>query len=319
MTPDFDTGDKQDIKPCVVPSIEEVINEFLRKFNSTHTVRRYKKVLQDFFLFSRVLLLTDLADIRFDKLLDLIRDYSGRTKSNRSRLNTLNIIRSFFNYLIFTYNYPKNPVSKQIFDMKQERNTSSTPSLSEVDIIKLLDCLKEKICKSQKDYRDYLLISTMLITSLRISEAIQISLDQIKCDNITGHYYVEIYQKNNRVRKVLIPGKLLQDYREYGEKFEITSFIFTSMKNNVSSRKRLTQQGCYKIVRKKIKEYLNKDKISNHSLRKSFIELANKRRLSPVSIAKATGHSTLQMIKYYDTSEELLDNATSDIAKVLLY
>ena len=37
-----------------------------------------------------------------------------------------------------------------------------------------------------------------------------------------------------------------------------------------------------------------------------------------MSIIKATGHSTLNMSKYYDTSDELADNVISKIAQALL-
>ena len=76
--------------------------------------------------------------------------------------------------------------------------------------------------------------------------------------------------------------------------------------------------GSYKNSKKKSKQYLERNYICNHSLRKSFIELANKRGLSPVYVAKSTGHSTIQMIKYYDTTEELADNASDDIGDFLL-
>ncbi|MEW6215876.1 MAG: site-specific integrase, partial [Nitrospirota bacterium] len=204
------------------------------------------------------------------------------------------------------------------FDMKLDRNSSSTVSLSEVEVIQLLNELRKHKTESQKSYRDYLLVTTMLTTSLRIAEVLQMDVSFIRSDNITGQSYMEIIQKKNRVRKVLIPQKLLEEYMEYAGKHEIKGPVFTNIKNNVSESMVLTQKGSYKIIKGLVEKYLNKSGIGNHSLRKSFIELANKRRISPVSIMKATGHSTLQMIKYYDTTDELSDNASSDIAKVLL-
>jgi len=298
------------IKTYNIPSIYDVIEEFLRKFNSPHTIRRYRKVLYEFCSFARVNLITDLRHVRFDNMLALIRDYTESITVNRSRINTLAILKSFFNYLQFTYNYPKNPVSKQIFDMRLEQNSSSTCSLSEIEIIKLMDALRQNRDRRQKDYRDYLLIGTMLTTSLRISEVLQIDAGKIQTDNITGQYYIEVLQKKNRLRKVLIPRKLMEDYQQYAREYSINGPLFTTMKNNVSDSTCLTQAGCYKIIRSVVREYIGKQGIGNHSMRKSFIELANKRKLSPVSIMKATGHSTLQMIKYYDTSDELANNAT---------
>ncbi|MEQ8225883.1 MAG: hypothetical protein ABRQ37_26460 [Candidatus Eremiobacterota bacterium] len=44
----------------------------------------------------------------------------------------------------------------------------------------------------------------------------------------------------------------------------------------------------------------------------------NNRKFSLIFIMKATCHSTLQMVKYYDTSDELADNATVEMAEALL-
>jgi len=49
--------------------------------------------------------------------------------------------------------------------------------------------------------------------------------------------------------------------------------------------------------------------ITPHSLRKTFIELALDAKEDYINIANATGHSTLEMIKYYDTRSKLEKNA----------
>lgn len=55
--------------------------------------------------------------------------------------------------------------------------------------------------------------------------------------------------------------------------------------------------------------------ITPHSLRKTFIELALNNNEDFISIINATGHATVEMVKYYDTRDCLKNNAIHSIAR----
>lgn len=57
--------------------------------------------------------------------------------------------------------------------------------------------------------------------------------------------------------------------------------------------------------------------ITPHSLRKTFIELALNNKEDFISIINATGHSTVEMINYYDTRSALKNNAIHSIATLI--
>jgi len=53
-----------------------------------------------------------------------------------------------------------------------------------------------------------------------------------------------------------------------------------------------------------------------HSLRKAFIEHALDLGSDLVSIANATGHSSIEMVKYYDTRDRLKNNAIHEVSRL---
>jgi integrase len=58
-------------------------------------------------------------------------------------------------------------------------------------------------------------------------------------------------------------------------------------------------------------------KISPHSLRKTFIELALDNNQDLIAISNATGHRTIEMVKYYDTRDRLKNNAVNSLAGLI--
>ena len=58
-------------------------------------------------------------------------------------------------------------------------------------------------------------------------------------------------------------------------------------------------------------------KISPHSLRKTFIELALDNGDDLISICNATGHGSVEMVKYYDTRSRLKNNAVNSLGGLI--
>ncbi len=64
-------------------------------------------------------------------------------------------------------------------------------------------------------------------------------------------------------------------------------------------------------------EIVPEKKITPHSLRKTFIELALDNGDNLISIANATGHNSIDMISYYDTRDKLKNNAINSLAGLI--
>jgi len=178
-----------------------VIFEFLKRFekeNKTeeklnYTQKAYLSDLYPFFIGLNVKQLKDLSFVHYSDLSNNITDYintfkkieDGRIKNPRTINRKLYAIRSFFNFLVKKYNYPKNPVD--FIPLKTEHK-SSTEILNEVEIRSILDYLKITYLKAEKldqkilNLRNYLLFG-MLTLSLRRSEVVNLLWDNIDFEN----------------------------------------------------------------------------------------------------------------------------------------
>ena len=57
--------------------------------------------------------------------------------------------------------------------------------------------------------------------------------------------------------------------------------------------------------------------ITPHSLRKTFIELALDNGDDLIAICNATGHESVEMVKYYDTRDRLKNNAINSLSGLI--
>jgi site-specific recombinase XerD len=132
-------------------NINEVIEDFTISFNSIKTQKRYKTVLKQFFEILEVQQLEQLADVPlvevkrvFDSLKESKSHYDEHNTTHLLNPSTINniayIIKSFFNYLIDYYNYPKNPLSS--YKPLKTKEHSSTQSLDRVELLEILKYAK---------------------------------------------------------------------------------------------------------------------------------------------------------------------------------
>jgi len=131
--------------------ITEVIKDFTGSFNSQKTQGRYQTVLKQFFELLEVQKLEELSDIHivevkkcFDVFREIKSKYDEHNISHLLNPSTINniayIIKSFFNYLVDYYNYPKNPLSS--YKPLKTKEHSSTQSLDRVELLEILKCAK---------------------------------------------------------------------------------------------------------------------------------------------------------------------------------
>ena len=309
-------------------NIIEVIWDFISSFNSLKTQKRYKTVLVEFFELLEIKQLDELWNIHitevkniFDKFRANKSKFDEENKShllNPSSINNIAyIIKSFFNYLIDYYNYPKNPLSA--FKPLKTKEHSSTHSLDRgelLDIIKqakmdYLDILvkSDKVKKHLTKLRNYLIFG-LLALSLRREEICNIKWDDLQEDS-----YFLIQQKWGSFKYIPIPSWLLDFLLKFRTEKTINNYtshyIFTPFVNSYADNlnkpisadyiMEITQNMCTKLSIDK--------KITPHSFRKSFIEISLNKNENYNNIMNATGHKTSQMIRYYDFRDKVKNNA----------
>jgi len=91
------------------------------------------------------------------------------------------------------------------------------------------------------------------------------------------------------------------------------------VKNNKTKEldKPITTEYIFEMVKKIAFKIVPDKKITPHSFRKTFIELALNNKEDFISIINATGHATVEMVKYYDTRDTLKNNAIHSIARII--
>ena len=95
--------------------------------------------------------------------------------------------------------------------------------------------------------------------------------------------------------------------------------MFSPVCNTVTGNlnKPINANYIYDLVTKTVFLVTKGGRATPHSFRKSFIEIALNNSEDFISIINATGHSTVEMVKYYDTRDTLKHNAAHQMAKFI--
>lgn len=305
-------------------SIDDVLDGFLATKRSENTKRAYARDISDLFEKLKVGSLDQLANIMFHDLVKLIHDHldelteydesTGRPINPKTTNRKAYALSSFFKYLIHSYEYPKNPLDQYQAHKVDKRSTTSSMTRSEVlDVISYMD---KRHKESQTAFRDYLTICSLAVLALRRNELVGIKWTDLDLDKSS----VNVFQKGGAYKLLPVPGNLLKKMLEYRSNYEpVSEYLFSPVRNNStkSLKKPLNTSYIYQLVQKVVSKVANGKQATPHSFRKTFIELALNNQEDFISIINATGHSTVEMVKYYDTRDTLKNNAVHGMAKLI--
>lgn len=304
-------------------SIGDVIDQFVATKRSKNTRRAYAKDLGDVFEFLVINELYELGQIQFHELVERLHDHLEQISKFDEKTNrivnpkTVNrkayAISSFFKFLIHTYEYPKNPL--ETYQNHKSDGRSNTPSLTGADVIDVISHLEGEHQKNQTKFRNYLAICCLAVLALRRNELVGLKWSDFNF----GDSSVNVFQKGGTYKLLPVAPKLLKIIIQYREKYEHGSYVFAAVNksNNDGLSKPLSAQYIYEIVVKTVFKVTKGKKATPHSFRKSFIEIALNNGEDFISIINATGHSTVEMVKYYDGRDTLKNNAAHGMAKYI--
>jgi len=304
--------------------ILDVIESFTQLKNSRHTQRSYRSDITGFFKSLDVVFLLDFGVLPYPQVVDQVKAYlSENTKKDSQSSRVLNpktinrkaySLSAFFNYLIHVYGYPKNPI-KHFTAHKTERR-STTTSLTRAEVIDFLAFAKAEHRLSETKFRNYLILVFMFALALRRDEVSNLKWDDVDFQQQT----VNVYQKGGSFKLLPLPIGvilLLDEFkRQYGD---LCPYVFHPVRNNRTGElnKPIRTEYIFEMVKKIALQVVPDKRITPHSFRKTFIELALNNKEDFISIINATGHSTVEMVKYYDTRDSLKNNAIHSIATII--
>lgn len=306
-------------------TIEQVVEEFLSLKNSEQTKRAYRSDVLDFFDKLKINFLSELGRIQYHEVVRLVLNYINSFKKAEKyypdrviNAKTINrkaySLSSFFKFLVNVYNYPKNPVAN--FTPLKVHRRSTTESLTRGEIYEVLDYLKNNKDKDERHFRNYLMFLFMFLLALRRNEVANLQWKDINLDRQS----IMVFQKGGTYKELPLPDNLLKLLREFQNKHgKPSQFIFHPVVNNRTNDtlKPVSTDLIFKIVREVLSEVIPDKNITPHSFRKTFIELALNNNQDFISIINATGHTSIEMVKYYDTRDKLKNNAVNSFGGMI--
>ncbi len=306
----FDTARTADF------SLSDLYESFLLQQRSVETKRSYRCVR--LFLDSLPIdkaTLGDLRQLSYEKVGFHIALYlDGYKKSEPNTHRVLNggsvnqkryALSSFFEYLTLSHAYPLNPVDA--YPKYPARKRSNTEILTEVQLLDLFQMLSKNYRKSQAQFRDYLIIRGLFHLALRRNELAGLRWGDIDFSNHT----VMMIQKGHTEKLLPVPIWYLDYLEEFGRTYGRKEYIFHPLRNNRGKtlEKPLSTSYIFRIVTRESLRLFPDKNITPHSLRACFVTLALESGEDPIAIMNATGHNSMEMVKYYDRRNQLRSNA----------
>ena len=233
-------------------------------------------------------------DINKDLLKLDVNDIRNYLRSSnvtpKTKAHYLSVLNSFYNYMIFNGIIKANPCSG-IKLPKLEKKLPNYLTIEEID--KLLDI---KLTKPI-DYRNKAMLEVLFATGMRISELINLTLNQIDYDECV----IRVFGKGKKMRIIPFGNSAIEylklyinEYRTFILKTKSSEYVFINKNGTKMSR-----QGFFKILKKIVNEAGIKKDVSPHTLRHSFATYLLNNGADLRVIQELLGHENLVTTEIY--------------------
>lgn len=280
---------------------ENLINKFtdylrFEKKYSENTISSYKRDLSKVDKYIK----KDFKTLSKNDIQAYIQ-YISKEENSSSVSRNISTLKSFYKFLEINKYCKNNPV----FTITNPKKRQKLPKvLSEEEVNKLLDIN----LNTDYDYRNKAMLELMYSSGLRVSELINLNVNDIDLMNST----VRIFGKGSKERIVPLndyASEALKNYILYHRatlfKHGENNYLFLNNHGN-----KMTRQGFFKILKKIALENNIKTDFSPHTLRHSFATHLLKYGADLRSIQELLGHSDISTTQIYThiTSERLQKN-----------
>lgn len=257
---------------------------------SANTVSSY---LRDIRQFSQWLLSQEdvsIVDATQLNISDYLLHLEGEGRSGATVSRNLASLKNFYAYLITAGFLDKTPV----LDIHIERGEKKLPSVLTGREIELL--LAQPVCVEPKGFRDKAMLEVMYATGLRVSELIDLNLDDVNLEQ-------EIIKCSGRKKSraiPLYPGALralknyIQDYRDLLVSSSEEKALFVNINGT-----RMSRQGFWKILKYYQSTAHIETEITPHTLRHSFAVHLLENGADLGSLQQLMGHSDISSTQIY--------------------
>lgn len=182
-------------------------------------------------------------------------------------------------------------ITKKDF-IKVQTQVASLATIDKKDV----EAFRQKVLENE-GLRNYSIVTIMAYTGLRISEVLNLKLDDI---DLTSKELIVKEGKGDKERIVYINSKIVEAVKEYLKvrKEDSTNYLFISNKSGKIDRT---------VINKVFKKY--SDKITPHTLRHFYCSNALEAGFSVHEVANQAGHSNIHTtLLYTNPSREKMKN-----------
>lgn len=265
--------------------IEDFLNYLLIDLKySKNTIETYKYTLEEFYK----VINKDLAQIKEEDIKKYI-EYLNKKNSSKTVNHHLNVLTSFYNFLLLEEKINNNPISN-IDKLKTKKTIPKV--LSQEEIKKILDI----DLVNKYSYRDKAMLELMYSSGLRISELVNLKMFHL--DSNLG--ILRVMGKGNKERIVPI-GEIALKYlniyiNEYRSLLNTkkSDYIFLNSRGTPISRQSLFKTIKLIAIKKNIKT-----QFTPHTLRHSFATHMLENGADLRSIQELLGHSDISTTQIY--------------------
>lgn len=237
-------------------------------------------------------------DIEYQNITNYLKYLDNNNYETSSIIRKIVSIKLFHKYL--SEEYKIKDVSSKIINPKLRRKLPNILTIEEVD--NLLDIK----LNTPFDYRNKAMLELMYSSGLRVSELVDLKLNNIDLDN----GYVRCLGKGKKERIIPIGEiaieylkKYINEYRNSMKKGYYTENVFLN-----NHGKNITRQGFFLIIKNIAKEKNINKNITPHMLRHSFATHLLNNGANLRTIQEMLGHSSI-------TTTQIYTNVSNDIIK----
>lgn len=257
----------------------ELLNKFKNELNiisySQKTIDTYLIYLTKFSEFIN----KNLKEVNPDDIVNYLSHLKTEKNAGSATLNlVLSAIKHFYN------EYLKLNIS---IDIKLPKKAKKIPVVLTPKEIK-------DLIENTSSYRNKLIIEFMFSTGVRVSECVNMKIEDLNFEEFTGNV---IAGKGNKDRIIILSKKWVEDYKKYLEEREKkvkSEYLFCS-----DSGKALSVDTIQKFLKVSAKKAGITKKISPHKLRHSFATSLLENDVNIRYIQQLLGHANLNTTQIY--------------------
>ncbi len=262
-----------------------MINRFkeylIQDGKSVNTINSYLRHLQGFLNWYKESYGTDFEKLHRINIWDFISFLRNIKKDNAKTVNAKISALVKFNEFLIDKGIQTDLVISKKDNIKIQQQFASPTDILKQDI----EAFRQKILENESK-RDYAIITILAYAGLRISEALDLKVNDI---DLTSKEITVRSGKGDKQRIVFINDKIINSVKEYmKERKSDSKYLFTSRQSDSVNRTRINQ-------------IFNKysDKITPHTLRHFYCTNALEAGYSVHEVANQAGHSNIHTTLIY--------------------